>query len=98
MSGVEGLQQVSGLAAPHFAHDDVIRAMAQGVAHQVADRHRSFLQPTSLEADAIRPLDAKLQRVLDGDDALVIGQQFDQRIEQRGLAGARTAGNQNVAP
>ena len=73
MSGVEGLQQVSGFSSAHLAHHDVIRAVAQGMAHQVPDRHRSFLQPTSLEADAIRPLDAKLQRVLDGDNALVIG-------------------------
>ena len=98
MSGVEGLQQVGGLPAANLADHDVIRAMTQGMAHQVADRHRPFLQPASLEADAVGPLDAKLQGVLDGDDTLVIGQEFNERIEQRGLARSGAAGNQDVAP
>ena len=41
---------------------------------------------TDVEADAIRPLDTKLQRVLDGNYPLVIGEKFDEGIEQRGLA------------
>ena len=72
MAGVEGLQQISGFAAPDLAHDDMIRAVPQRVAHQVADRHRSFLQPARLESDAIGAINAKLQRVLDGDNALVL--------------------------
>ena len=43
VSGVEGLQQVGRFAAAHFADDDVIGPVLQGVAHEVADRDRSLL-------------------------------------------------------
>ena len=43
MAGVEGLQQVGRLSAANLAHDDVIGAVTQGVAHEVADRERSLL-------------------------------------------------------
>ena len=54
VAGVEGLQQVGGFAAAHFADDDVIGAVPQGMADQVADRDRAVLQPARLEADAVR--------------------------------------------
>ena len=37
VAGVEGLQQVGRFAAAHFADDDVIGPVPQGVAHEVAD-------------------------------------------------------------
>ena len=40
VSGVEGLQQVGRFAAAHLADNDVIGAVPQGVAHEVADRDR----------------------------------------------------------
>ena len=43
VSGVEGLQQVGRFGAAHFADDDVIGPVPQGVAHEVADRERSLL-------------------------------------------------------
>ena len=52
---------------------------------------RSFLQTARLEADAIRALDAKLQGVLDGNYPLVIGEKFNEGIEQRGLARSGSA-------
>ena len=42
-SGVEGLQQVGRFGAAHFADDDVIGPVPQGVAHEVADRDGSLL-------------------------------------------------------
>ena len=42
------------IAAAHFADDDVIGAVPQGMADQVADRDRAVLQPARLEADAVR--------------------------------------------
>ena len=60
MAGVEGLEQVGGLAAAHLADDDVIGPVPQGVAHEVADRDGSFLQPARLEADAVRGVDPQL--------------------------------------
>ena len=43
VSGVEGLQQVGRFGAAHFADDDVIGPVPQGVAHEVADRDGSLL-------------------------------------------------------
>ena len=53
------------LAAAHLTHYDVIRAVAQGMAHQIPDRYGSGCQSTSLEANTVGVLDAKLQSVLD---------------------------------
>ena len=73
VSGIEGLKQVRRLAAANLAHYDVIRAVAQSMAHQLPDRDGSGCQSASLEANAVGPLDAQLSRVLDDDDALVGG-------------------------
>ena len=86
VAGVEGLQEVGGLAAAHFADDDVIGAVAEGVLHQIADCDGAVLEPARLEADAVRGVDAELQRVFDRDDPLVVGDEGDERIEERRLA------------
>ena len=65
MSSVEGLQQVRRLTASNLSHHDMIRSMPQGMAHEIADRDRAFLQPSRLKPDTIRVVNAKLQRVLD---------------------------------
>ena len=96
MAGVEGLQQVSGLAAAHFADDDVIGSVPQGVPHQVADRDGAVLEPSRLEPDAVRRVDPQLQGVLDGDDPLVVGDEFNQRVEERRLAAPGAAAHQNI--
>ena len=97
VAGVEGLQQVGGFAAAHFADHDVIGSVAEGVLHQIADRDRAVLQPARLEADAVRGVDAEFQGVLDGDDPLVVGEQLDERVEERRLAAAGAAAHQDVA-
>ena len=58
MSGVQGLKKIRRFSPAHLAHHDVIRPMAQGMAHQIPDRHRPALQPPRLEAHAVGPLDA----------------------------------------
>ena len=65
--------------------------------HQVADRDGALLQPARLEADAVRGVDPKLQGVLDRHDPLVGGDEFDEGIEQRGLAAAGAAAHEDVA-
>ena len=65
--------------------------------HQVADRDgRLGTDGSRLEAQAVRALDPELERVLDGDDPLLLGEQLDQRVQQRGLARARASGHQDV--
>ena len=45
-------------AASNLSHHDMIRSVTQGMAHEIADRHRAFLQPPGLEPDTIRVVDA----------------------------------------
>ncbi|MDE2762420.1 MAG: hypothetical protein OXK74_06470 [Gemmatimonadota bacterium] len=96
MPGVEGLEQVCGLAAPDLAHDDVVGPVAERVAHQVADRDGRVVGGPGLEPEAVGAVDPKFERVLDGDDPLVGGQEFDQRVQERGLARAGAAGDEDV--
>ena len=97
VAGVEGLQQVGRFAAAHFADDDVIGAVPQGVPHQVADRNGALLQPARLEPDAVRGVDPQLQGILDGDDPLVVRDEGNEGIEERRLAAPGAAAHQNVA-
>ena len=97
VAGVEGLQEVGGLAAAHFADHDVIGAVAQGVPHHVADRDGALLQAARLEPDAVRGVDPQLQGVLDGDDPLVVGDKCDERIEERRLAAPGAAADEDIA-
>ena len=97
VAGVEGLEQVGGLGAAHLAHDDVIGTVAQGVAHEVADRHVAAREAPRLEAHAVVAAEPQLQRVLDRDDAAPGRQQRHQRVQERRLAGAGAPRDQDVA-
>ena len=65
VAGVEGLEEIGGLAAPDLTHHDMVRTVPQGVFDQIADRHRSAVDAPRLEADAVGMIDPKFQRVLD---------------------------------
>ena len=96
MPGVEGLEQVGGLGPADFSDDNVIGPVAQGVAHQVPDRHVASGEPARLQPQAVGAAQPQLQRVLDGDDAALGRQQGHQRVQQRRLPGA--ARDEHVAP
>ena len=96
--GVERLQQIGDLAVPDLPDNNVIRAMAQGMAHEVADRHRFGVDPPRLEADTVFPVDPEFQGVLDGNNAIVDGEQFDQGIEQRRLTRTGPARQEDIPP
>ncbi len=101
VSGVHGLEHVEGLATAHLADDDAIGPHAQGVAHEIADRDlaASFeVLRASLEPDHVAALQAELDGVFDGDDALAERNEVRQQVEQRRLTGARTAGDEDVQP
>ena len=85
-----------GFAAAHLADDDVIGPVPQGVAHEVADRDGPLLQPARLEPDAVRRINPQLKRVLDGHDPLIIGEQFNERVEQRRLAVPGPAAHEDI--
>ena len=43
-------------------------------------------------------VDPELERVLDGDDPLLLREQLDQRVQERGLARAGASGDQDIPP
>ena len=82
---VQCLEQIGRLSAAHLADDDVIGPVAQGMPHQVADRHVAAGGVPRLEPQAVRAAEPQLQRVLDRDDAAPGRQQRHQSIQQRRL-------------
>ncbi len=44
-------------------------------------RHSSLFESARLEAETVRRVDPQLERVLDGNDPLVAGDEFDEGIE-----------------
>ena len=101
VAGVERLQHVDGLGAADLADDDPVRPHAQRVAHEVADRDLALALDVGrarLERDHVRLLQAQLGVVLDGDDALAVGHRRGERVQQRRLAGAGAAADDDVQP
>src|SRR5690606_21021849 len=99
VAGVHGLQQVERLAAADFADDDPLGTHTQAVLDQIAHRYlaRPFeVRRARFETHDVRLLQLQLRRVFAGDDALSRIDEGGQRIEQRRLARAGTAGDQHV--
>src|SRR5262245_25887554 len=99
VAGVHSLQQVERLGSAYFADDDPLRSHTQAVAHQVAhsDLALAFgFGRAGCEADCVRLLELDFGRVLAGDNPLVVLDELGEAVEQRGLAGAGTAGHQRI--
>ena len=100
VAGVHGLQHVVGLGAADLAHDDAVGPHTQRIAQQLplVDLAAPFqVRGARLQPDHVRLLQLQLRCVLDGDDALVMRDHAAQGVQQRGLAGAGAAGDQDVA-
>ena len=101
VAGVHGLEHVERLAAAALADDDAVGPHAQRVAHQVADRDLALALDVGrarLERDDVLLAQLELGGVLDGDDALVVRDEGRQHVEQRRLARAGAAGDEDVEP
>ena len=99
VAGRHRLEHVEGLAAADLADDDAVGAHAQRVADQVADGDLALaldVRRAGLQPDDVLLLELEFGGVLDGDDALVLRDQPGEGVEQRGLAGARGAGDDDV--
>ena len=102
VAGVHGLEHVEGLAATALADDDAVGTHAQAVA---CTRSRIVTWPlpsmfggrASMREHVVL-VELELLGVLDGDDALVGGDERRQHVEGRRLAGAGTAGDDDVEP
>jgi hypothetical protein len=87
------------LGAAHLAQDDAVGPHAQRVAHQRALVHLALaldVGRAGLQPHHVRLLQLQLGRVLDGDDALVVRDERRQDVQQRRLAGAGAARDQDV--
>src|SRR5205085_4835533 len=94
VTGVHRLQHVQRLRAATLADDDAVGSHAQAVAYKVANRDGAAALDVlrlRLEADDVYLAQAKLRRVLAGDDALGGGDESRQYVEERGLARASAA-------
>lgn len=99
VSGVQRLKEVEGLAAADFADDDAVGAEAQGGVDEVADRHLALsvlVGLARLERHDVALLQLELAGVLDHENALPFRDEGAQRVQDGRLAGARSAGDDDV--
>ena len=99
VAGVHGLEHVEGGGVADLTDDDAVGAHAQRVADQVADRDLALaldVRRAGLEPEHVVLVQPELGGVLDGDDALVVRDERREHVERRRLAGAGTAGDEDV--
>ena len=99
VAGVHGLEHVERLAGAALPDHDAVGAHAQGVAHELADRDGALaldVRRPRLQGDHVLLAELELGGILDGDDALVIGDERREDVEHRRLAGAGAAGDEDV--
>ena len=99
VAGVHRLEHVERLGAADLADDDPVGPHAERVADEVADAHLALaldVRRPRLERDDVPLQQPELGRVLDRDDPLVRGDEGRDGVQERRLAGARTAGDEDV--
>ena len=99
MTGIHRLQQVERFRSANFADDDPLRSHTQAVAHQIAHGDLALalkVRRPRFQPHHVRLLELQFGGVFAGDDAFVIVDLSGQAVEQRGLSGTGTAGNQDV--
>ncbi len=101
VAGVHRLEHVERLAAAALADDDAVGPHAQRVDHQLADGDFALAldaRRLALERDDVVLRQAQFRRVLDRHDALRVRDEAAEDVEERRLAGAGAAGDDDVAP
>ena len=101
MTGVHRLEHVERFLAADLADDDAVGTHTQRVDHQLplADRALAFdVRRPRLEPGDVFLVELQFGRVLDRDDALTLGDEARQHVEQRRLAGAGAAADDGVEP
>ena len=100
VTGVHRLQHVQGGAVTTLTDDDPVGPHAQRVLDELTDVDLSAaldVGRSRLETQHVVLLELELGRVLDGDDALVVGDEGGHHVEQGRLARAGTTGDDDVA-
>ena len=99
MARIHGLQHVERFRSAAFADDDSFGPHTQRVAHQVRGRDGAFafdIRRSRFQSHNVLLLELQFRGVLDRHDAVRVGDEARQRVQQRRFAGARTAGNDHV--
>ena len=97
---VHGLQHVQRFRAAALAHDDAVGPHAERGAQQNALVDAALLIQigrAGFEFHHVALLELQFGGVLDGDDALFLGNEPRERVQHSGLAGAGPARDQNSA-
>ena len=96
---VHGLEHVEHLVTANLTDDDAVGAHTKRVANQFALRDLTLafdVGRAGLEAHHVRLQQLELGGVLDGYDTFLGRNVLGQGVEQRGLTGTGTAGDQRV--
>lgn len=99
MARHHGLDHVESLAAAALADDDAVGALAQRMDDELSDGDLALALDIGAAcglAHDMGLLETQLRRVLDRDDALVVRDEGGTGVEQRRLARARAAGDDDV--
>src|SRR5208283_3262346 len=94
-----GLQHVQGFLATYFANDDPVRPHAQRIDDQLALPYGPapfHVRRPALQANNVFLLQLEFGGVFDGDNVFGVPNVAAHHIQQRRLAGAGTAGDDNI--
>ncbi|MCY1307547.1 hypothetical protein D9M70_574760 [compost metagenome] len=94
MAGTPGFQEIEGFGAAHFSDRDAVGAQPKRRAHEFGQRRDAIL---GAHGDEVWRCALQLAGVLDDDDAVGRLRDFGEKgIGERGLAGGRTANDEDV--
>src|SRR5215813_3447729 len=98
MSRVERLQQIVRFPASHLANEDTIRSVPQGCLQQIPNRdcRQISLCAPRFKPNDVRSFNLKFRRVLNDNHAVAWRKECHKRVQERRLARARTAADENV--
>ena len=95
VAGIEGIEQRSRLDSADFAENDPVRTPSQSRLQKIVKRDLG-LEGIGLAFDSenVRLLDAKLRRIFDDDNALIVGNCLGHDIEKCGLSTCSSAADE----
>src|SRR5882757_4016071 len=95
VAGIEGIEQRARLDSANFAKDDSVGSPAESRLQKVIEGDTGFERiRLAFDRKDVRLLDAQLGRILNNHDALVVGDGIGEDAQKRGLAGSRSAADE----
>src|SRR5579872_1789889 len=100
VSGIQSLQEVEGFLAANLAQNGAVGAMAETCLEQVTDGDGGdfwSLRAARLEANEVGFSYVNLRRILDDQQAVFLGNEVGQDVQQGGFSCAGAAADQDVS-